>query len=377
MDKKAIDLLRAALFGAAATGLGAVAPAASHIFGHNAYKKKMHEGAADFSTTSNDDRYKGGSWASTFNPLSGVTGGIDKIPSKWVNLFPDTEKGKQMAHMTFKAGAVSLLAAALAGGYRAAKHYTDMDELAEADRPGKDLAGQLSTTFEGSMLPEDKRKKQKKMAAEADPGRIAEPDTISWNNFIRTAVPLGATLLAASVAASATDNYFDKRRNKALDKAIADKENAIKQLVATRARMAKGYGTRKELSEATQDLGDKDIYVKDASLNKEAADPISFSALVQHLGTATAAVILASAIGSYAYTSAADENNIKFKAYRKALREYAKNKSGITPITINPTDQQAYFDYINGTTADKKKLSAREQPELNTDELNKPISISI
>ena len=178
MDKKAVDpgLL---LAGAIGTAIAAGAPYLAVRHYHDKNKSKYHEGAADFTTTSKNDRYKGGSWASTFNPLSGVMGGVDKVPAKWVNLFPDTERGKQMAHMTFKAGAVSLLAAALAGGYRAAKHYTDMDELAEADRPGKDLAGQLSTTFEGSMLPESK-KKQKKTAAEADPGRVAEPDTLSW-----------------------------------------------------------------------------------------------------------------------------------------------------------------------------------------------------
>lgn len=358
-----------------ATGIGSVGAGAG---GYYAGKKllaptldKRTAGKATFGDI--DDRYQKGSYASTFNPISSVMGGVDKVPEWYVKMFPNTTEGLNNAHMTFKAGAVGLLAAALVGGYRAAKHYTDMDELQEQDRPGKNLAGQLSTTFEGDMMPKKKKKKkedQKKTAG----GRIHGDGVFTWRNFFGTAIPLGATLLAASVAESATDNYFDKRRNKALDEAIANKEDAIKQLIATRARMAKGLGTKSEIGSATQDLENRDVYVKDASVDKEAM--LGMNDLLQHFGATTAAVILASALGSYAYTSASDENNVKFRAYRKALNEYAKNKSGITPITIAPTDAKSYFDYINGEK-EQKKVTPREQPELDSDSLNKPISISI
>ena len=321
------------------------------------------KGKAEFGRSG--DMYERGSYANTLNPISSVMKGTDKVPEWYVNLFPNTATGRSNAHLTFKAGAVGLLAAALVGGYRAVKHFNEMDDLEEADRPGKELASQLSTTFEGSMLPE----KQKKSAA----GRIGPDDIFSWRNFFGTAIPIGATLLAASVAADAVDNYYDARRNKALDKAIASKENAVKQLITARARMAKGMGSRKELGEATQDLGDKDVYVKDASLDKSAM--FGLNDLLQHFGATTAAVILASALGSYAYTAASDEDNIKYKAYKKGLKEYAKNKSGITPITIAPTDSKKYFDYINGDKAEKK--APRELPAMDLDSLNRPISISI
>ena len=310
------------------------------------------------------DLYEKGSYLNTLNPISSVTGGIDKIPEWYVKLFPKTKGGMQAAHQTFKASAVGLLAAALVGGYRALQHADEMDELEEADRPGKELASQLSTTFSGDLIPQHKDAS----------GRVPGSGFLTWQNFFGTAIPMSAVLLASSLAYSATDNYYDKRRNQALNKSIAAKEDAIKQLIAARARMAKGVGTQSELTEATEDLGDKDVYIKDASQDKQAL--LGINDLFQHFGAATAAVILASAIGSYAYTKASDENNIKYKAYKKSLKEYAKNKSGITPITIAPTNAQGYFDYLNGGETEEAS-SPREQIELNPDDLNKPISISI
>ena len=311
------------------------------------------------------DLYEKGSYLNTINPLSSAMGGIDRIPAWYAKLFPQTKGGLQTAHQTFKAGAIGLLAAGLVGGYRAMKHYDDMEDLEEADRPGKELAGQLSTTFSGDLIPQEKT---------AASGRVPGSGVFTWQNFFGTAIPTSAALLAASMAYSATDNYFDKRRNQALDKSIAAKEDAIKQLIAARARMAKGIGTPEELNTATEDLGDKDVYIKDASVDKKAL--LGLNDLFQHFGATTAAVILASAIGSYAYTSASDENNLKYKAYKNGLKAYAKNKSGITPITIAPTNAQSYFDFINGDKT-KEEVTPREKPELDTDSLNKPISISI
>ena len=314
-----------------------------------------------------------GSYWNTLNPISSVTGGIDRLPKWYVRMFPDTTAGKRMAHTTFKAGATGLLAAGLVGGYRALRHYQDMADLEEGDRPAKGLASHLSTTFEGDLGGEEEdKKKQKKTAAFFGEDRIRTGLSPSWQGFFGTAIPMSAMLLAGSLAYKGTDYLMDKRRNQALDDAIASKEDAIKQLIRARARQAKGTGTKREIAEATEDLGDKDIYVKSASMDKEAI--LGLHDIYQHAGATLAAIVLASAIGSYSYTSASDENNIKFKAYKKALREYAKNKSGITPITIAPTDATSYFKDIDGEG--KKKVSPREQPVVDTDDMNKPISVT-
>lgn len=330
--------------------------------GTEAYLANKATGQASFGNPV--DLYQKGTYMNTLNPISSVTGGIDKLPEWYVKMFPKTTAGRQAAHTTFKAGAVGLLAASLVGGYRALRHYGEMEDLEDADRPGKELAGQLSTTFSGDLMSQNK---------EAS-GRVPNTGVFTWQNFFGTAIPMSAALLASSLAYAGADNYFDKKRNKALDNAIASKEDAIKQLITARARMAKGVGTPAEINEATEDLDNKDVYVKDASMNKQAL--FSLNDLFQHFGALTAGVIIASAMGSYVYTRASDENNIKYKAYKKSLQEYAKNKSGITPITIAPTNAQSYFDYINGNTKNEE-LTPRQLPEIDTDNTNKPISISI
>ena len=320
----------------------------------------------------NDLLPKGSYW-NTFNPISSVTGGVDKIPEWYVKLFPNTARGKQTAHLSFKAGATGLLAAALVGGYRTAKHYAEMDELSESDRPSKGIAGQLSTTFEGELTDSKSKSRKKKQKKEASGGRIPDPGILTWQNFLGSSIPLGASLLAASLMYNGVDKYFDKKRNEALDEAIKSKEDAIKQLITARARMAKGTGSDSEIAAATKDLGSKDIFVKGASQDKKAL--LSMNDILQHFGALTSAVIIASALGSYYYTSAGDDNNVAYKAYQKAMKEYAKNKSGITPITIAPTDATSYFEKID-EGADNTDTSARKQPSIDTDDMNKPISIS-
>ena len=71
---------------------------------------------------------------------------------------------------------------------------------------------------------------------------------------------------------------------------------------------------------------------------------------------------------------AANPANIKYKAIKKGLREYAKNKAAGTPLTIVPTDADAYFKQIAGDD-ETQEAPVRQQPELP--EANKPISITL
>ena len=327
-----------------------------------------------------EDGLGGGSYWNTLNPISGLLGGRNQIPEWWGNLFPRTEAGKQIAGISFKSGAIALLTAGLVGGYRTLKHYAEMEDIESADRPGKDLAGQLSTTFTGNMNTNGSKKGQKKKAGQEDPEdagfRAKYPDSFAWQNLLGSAIPLGAALLAAAASYKYTDQYFDKQRNAALTKSIAKKDKAVKDIIATRARLAKGTLNPAESKKlAGPGITATDAYTKDASLDKQAD---IMRATAQLLGLMGAATVLASAIGSYSYFSASDENNLKYKAYKKALREYAKNKSGITPITVLPKDSQAYFNAINGNNgAAKAPVAPRDQVALDTDSLNRPISISI
>lgn len=364
----------ALLTGLGMWGANKVGESTGNVIGsHNA-----NEDSGRFVFGNPKDGLGGASYWNTINPISGLLGDRDRIPEWWGKMFPKTETGQQIAGISFKSGAIALLTAGLVGGYRTLKHYGEMEDLESADRPGKDLAGHLSTTFTGKMNTNNVKKQQKKKAADEDSGsgyRAQYPDSLAWTNLLGSAIPLGASLLAAAATYKYTDKYFDKQRNDALTKSIAKKDKAVKDLIATRARLAKGTLNNAESKQLSgPGVSVEDAYTKDASLDKQAL----IRETAQLLGLMGSAAVLASAIGSYAYFSASDENNLKYKAYKKALREYAKNKSGITPVTILPKDSQAYFDSINGNKGAAKSTAApRDQLALDTDSLNRPISISI
>lgn len=316
-----------------------------------------------------------GSVGSLFNPASGLMGTVDYVPGKWIDLvqkFIPGEAGKTTAHMTAKAGAMVLLAGGLVGGYRTLRHLSDIANMDKAKRPGKNMASQLSTTFEGDLSGEEKEEKQKKAASEAvDPHDIRNPGNFTPWMLSATALPLGTLLLASALTYRGVDSAFDKLRNKRLDRSIKEKEQAVKQLITARAQQAKGGIAANTPEDITEDLKDSDVYTKAASQDKIAIVPET----VQLVGVTTAAILLASAIGAYHYTAASDENNIKYKAYKKALKEYAKAKSGMTPITVAPSNASDYFANIDAA-AGNKPVTPRNQPTYDADALNKPISVS-
>jgi len=314
-----------------------------------------------------------GSVVSLFNPASGLTGGKDYVPAKWIDAvqkFIPGEAGKTTAHLTAKGGAMALLAAGLVGSYRLSKHLKDLGDIDKVDRPGKGMAGQLSTTFAGDLSGEDDEQK-KAASAQSNPYDIYSPGNFTAQNLTATAIPIGTLLLAAGLTYKGVDSVFDKIRNKRLDKAIDQKEQAVKKLITARAQLAKGSQSMEGAEAATAPLKDSAIYTKEAAQEKVALIPET----VQLFGTLSAAVLLASAIGAYSYAGASDENNIKYKAYKKALKEYAKAKSGISPITMAPTNASNYFAAIDAAKEDKP-ATPRQQPSYDADALNKPISVS-
>lgn len=331
----------------------------------------------------------GVSYANTLNPFSGFFGGGDKVPQWAYSLFPTNPN---LSHLVFKTGACALLAAGIVGGARAIKHLNTVADMAEKDNPAGKLKSQLSTTFE---MPLNNSKQ-----ANGDgtyyhgtgaPGTGHYQSTFSLENALGMALPVGATLLAATLAYKGIDSIAASRRNRILDDAIKGKGDAVKSLMQTRARIAKGTITDAEVEAANKAINNDDIYIKNASLdkqalikgikeyingmkdNKETQGQIMQSAW-QTYGMLAAALLAVSAGGAYAYYSKNDKNNIRFRALQKGLKEYTKGRAGLQPVTIIPEDSKGYFDLIDG---DKTPATVRQEPTVDPDALNKPISVTL
>lgn len=327
-----------------------------------------------------------GSYWNTANPLSQTFQLTDRIPEGWVKMFPNTEGGRRAAHITFKSGFDAALGAGLIALYRYLSHVNRMSELAKSDNPAHGMKSQLSTTFAGSLNPE----KQKKKAAVTE---LEQPNIFSNANVLSSAIPVGAVLLATSLAYKATDDYLDKKRNKALDDAIRSKENILKRLIKTRSRLAKGNATDREVSTALGSMNNDDIYVKQANMEKhanwltEAISDVSRGG-INALGLLGCLVLGASAVGSYYYFNKGDENNIRYRAMKKGLKEYSRVKSGFTPVAIIPTKSRKFFAEIDEETPQRKSkqteavtepapVSVRDEQPVLTETYNKPISLTL
>ena len=165
---------------------------------------------------------------------------------------------------------------------------------------------------------------------------------------------------------------------------------------------ARGNLTQEQLDMLNKQLADEDIgMVKNESFWDDAEKmPLGIGAAVKLLragptvarGATSAAGILAAAIamtsfiGMHQYTKAGDPDNIKYKAIKKGLNEYAKQKSNMSPINLaEPSD--AYFNLIEGKKPGKEKAaeelhkriaeaSPRDQADLGNTTFSNPVSIS-
>ena len=304
-----------------------------------------------------------GSWAQLLNPISAITGGNDRIPQSLAETFPDNP---ERAWMVAKVGAVSILAAALAGGARWIQHMDRMHRLKDKNDPTADLKSQLNTTFT-EPLGVDKK------AAESGEYVVEMPSALNlFDSTKKTAIPLGAFLLAGSLSWELANRMSDKKRNHELKESIKEKDKVIQSLLATRARVAKGTATKAEVNQALAGA-DQVVSTKVASLEKCAADNVQLPrAVLAGAGLLALSVLTAATIGGYRHFSETDKNNIKYKALKQGIDRYTRAKTQMSPVTYVPSDASEFFKSID---RDQAPPDARNQPEITP--AKKPISITL
>lgn len=342
------------------------------------------------------------SYWSTFNPISFLTGGVDKVPAWWMDKFTDKDvigklNGKQLGHLTFKAGAVGLLTAGIVGGLRLALGADDLihGKGTVVDDSAK---GKMSTTFNDQMYELDQygnRKKKKKQVVKTaskvthlESGNVAD---LSSYNQLGFAIPAAATALAAYLAYTLSDEAVAGARRYVNQQNLDERKEDLNALMIQRARMAKG--NLKELpnfehpytkSAANEDDPNRNNMDWWDSLKGGIAkifNPTGNNAATW--GALKYAALLATGAGAYMYMSKNNENNMKYKAYKAALKEYVKGKTNRTPLTVVPGNSDELFDAIEAKDEElqpEDRLAAvnpRKKPQFYSDDLNTPISINI
>lgn len=305
-----------------------------------------------------------GSWASLLNPLSPLTGGVDRYPefvSKW---FDSTDSGQTKAWLLSKGVAALLLGAAVGGTAQAAKYIKRSLTGDDNDNPAYKMNEQISTT-----LAPDFSRMSKKAGSE-----VARSDWYSPVNIAAVGLPLAALLYGASKGWSTVGDSVNDIEAAELDDSVEDKHRKLWNLIKVRARVAKGIASPQEVKKALRDVDSDERYVqKVASLDKSAEfDLKKFLEGLGRGGVTIGGLALLSLAGlstyaSYNYFRSRDPKNAKYDAIKKGLREYTKAKTLNTPITFAPENSEVFFDSFDradgqgqGKTENVRKLPEKQ-----------------
>jgi len=304
------------------------------------------------------------SYLKLFNPLSPVMGGGDRYPEFMANMFPGRPT---TAWLLSKAGAVALLAGALFGGIRLAQHVDKVDEISEEDNPAKKLKSQIGTTFAVPLNPIKK-------SAGYD-GTLGPKQTIEFPasydpiaNLRNTGIPIAAFLLAGGGAWMAADIYADKKRNALMTKAIEGKSNTVRALMKLRARIARGLATDAEVKNTMASIGNDENYVKTAAQSND--DHPYIRGITTSMALLIAGLGIATGIGAYKYFSASDTNNLRYRAIKRGLKDYARGKTFVSPVSVIPQDADKYFKDLYDENEGKKSPRTEEDSLQPTNQIS-------
>jgi hypothetical protein len=323
------------------------------------------------------------SYWSTFNPFSqlSTSNPVDRVPKWWNDLpffsDPDTK------YLAWKATALSLLAAGIVGGGRLLLHMGKVDNVRKNDAPGHQLKSQLNSAFEmrdpvpaatadGTALPKPEdhvyEEGNEKIASQQKQGT-------DWKGL---AIPGSIALLAGALTYYAVDSWADQRKGEILKKRTEGKSDYLKNLIVARGRNARGTLTPEELETALNrpDFETQGEQVKQGSFDKNAVDHWT-DVFWPVAGLIGAAIFATTAYGSYKYHEANNINNIKYKAYKKGLEEYAAIRSQSNPLTVGTANSNIFRRIDNNTPAVSGGKVPPVQNELLLDDRHTPVSITI
>lgn len=295
------------------------------------------------------DKYvaeSGGINFNLFNPFSTLSrAGVDRFPEFFAHLVPNSARAGWLAG---KMTAAALLGAALFGGARIVQGLAEAGADERDSDPAKRIRKQVGTTYNyGGQNKEANIK-------------VERPDMLSVvDNATNVALPTLALLLAGLGVYKGVDKIADRIWTRKTEKALARNEGIFQRLVETRARLAKGNATDQEVQSVLDDTADSG-YVKQASDWRPSA---MVSNLATAIGLLTIGAGLLTGVGAYKYFKSSNIENIKYKAMKRGLSEFARRKSEMTPLAISADkDMLARIDAAN---EDRSDASVRSQPEIS------------
>ena len=332
-----------------------------------------------------------GSKVAPFIPGSAAAG-VDMYVPDWISsMFPGTYSSdpetrnsayRKATIATNTAGAV-LLAAGLVAGVRGISGILHRAKALglNQDNPAKGRMSDLDTMykFEPGIAADFGKKASSTWTLDA-PNSFT-PSGAAYYILAAGLPMLGAigagALMNSRISKLVGDSTIDRVRRK------RDRREGLRDdLIFARAANARGKLDRKQLKELNDRVKAEGMdTVAEAgmmldSMPKSAGVNSKVGLAYSVLGLSAATVLAASALGSYAYTESRDPKNVKFRAIKKGLKEYAKTKSGMAPIVIGGAAGGSPFDVLDADA--ETPVPPREAPEVPADApSSKTISVTL
>lgn len=309
------------------------------------------------------------------NPFSQIgvfKGSKDYVPSWLIKAF-SSGKGRESAYETSATPAklAHVLAKVVAGGavfggaalaLRSFMHSLDIDNV-ENIKAGGRASRKLETTKLRPTAPVI----ASKVPQETQEEGLEKQESFTYSAAVGAIPPLAA--LAAMMASfKLADKTFDLSLGKRLDKELAQARSESQDLALNRVLRTRGLEQPEE-TETITDAYNKQLTekakqrkqkknTKTASLNKK--EGVLPAGMESSLGLFLAALIATGGVVGYNWQQANSPSLAKYKAYKKGLETYNKERALSENIESTPLDPEflAYLD----TNINKAKKKAPAMP---------------
>lgn len=330
---------------------------------------------------------QGSSFVPPWAMLSGgikVLPAIEKMMPGWNS---ENKEERDKAHWNAAMAQTIMCAAALGVGMTGVGKlmaYTARRRgIGENDNPVAGMQSKLNMTFD--PFSNVKTAAAQPTKKEDKPWALPFPALASKKTFASVALPLLAVAATAGITDTLVDSWTENRDAKRISEKLNRRSALTNDLFIARAKNARGRLSDDEYKKLENRIMAENIGIPKQAAAKKYEDGLidSGAGLVRKLvagtGMLAAGILAASAIGSYYWTDRSDPNNIRYRAMKKGLKEYAKGKAAMSPITIaEPSDK--LLEAIDGPQDTPSSSTAADTPRSEQDMSaflsNKPVSVS-
>ena len=314
----------------------------------------------------------------TINPFSGFSSSSkDYVPEWLIKAFGGDTAGAKTAHIVSKIGAGAVVLGGAAWLLRAVMHSLDVDNI-EALKSNSRASQKLETTKDRLLAPALRESQEPEDFAQKDPYDlnlaqeaydemknnpqsgivIKKKALLEPYNFALGAIPPLTAMAAMLASFKLADKHFDTKLSKKLDKDLAEAQAENNRLAYNRIARTRGL----EEMPSKEDIEAAQAMSQNEDLSKKAAS--IFPREIETPAALLLAVLMVTGgIAGFNWQQANSPNVAKYKAYKKGLQSYNKERILGENVENSPLDPQM-LAALDKNVGKKQKASGTTETSL-------------